>query len=138
MFFISFIFFFIMCVCHPPWSHCHRRAECEHVSFLTQSCSVAPQKGESADIHCQGPTAEIFMATHEYGCIFKSSLFHLSCLPWWPRQMQTNTFFLLHYLAPALLIRPRLSERYRCPPLPFVEAAPRKVAPNSQPRVHGN
>lgn len=49
--------------------------------------------------------------------------------PWWPRQMHTNAFLLSHYLASPLRIRPRLSERYSCPPLLFAEAAPQKTQP---------
>lgn len=78
--FFLFVFYHVL-VCVPPsLEPLSPQEECEHVSLSKQPGSVAPQKGKRVHIRCQGPTAEISMATQEYGCIFQSSPFQLHCL----------------------------------------------------------
>lgn len=96
--FFFFSFFYHVLVCVPPsLEPLSPQEECEHVSLSTQPGSVAPQKGERVDIRCQGPTAEISMATQEYGCIFQSSPFQLHCLHG-GRVRCTQTHFSCHII----------------------------------------
>lgn len=57
------------CICHP------HQGPLSLLSVNTSASQRNPQRrerGKCRYIRCQKPTAEIYVATHSYGCIFKS------------------------------------------------------------------
>lgn len=125
--FFLFVFYHVLVCVPPPWSHCHPKKSV-NMSASRRNPAALHHKRGNVDIRCQGPTAEISMATQEYVCIFQSSPFQLHCLHS-GRVRCTQTHFSCHIICNPPPYKTKTVERYRCPPLPFVEAAPQKTQP---------